>query len=103
VISLSTVVRKPCPSSLENFNFQVVQISNLAQKPTTQDPSKHGPFEAPFEDGIFISEIGAGHFLLFNKFAVVPNHLLVVSNGFVPQSLILTKSDFLTTFFAINA
>lgn len=80
-----------------------MQISNLAQKPTTHDPNKHPPFEPPFEDGMFISEIGVDHYLLFNKFAVVPNHLLVVSNGFIPQSLILTKSDFLTTFFAMNA
>ena len=41
-----------------------------------------------------LSKVGLTHTLLFNKFCVLPNHLLVITNDYVFQHESLSKSDF---------
>ncbi len=40
------------------------------------------PFVEPFEEGLFIDEITESHRVIFNKFAVTDNHVLVITKEF---------------------
>jgi len=52
------------------------------------------PFLPPFEEGLFVQKLSDAHSLLFNKFAVVKDHMLVVTTKFEHQSSLLHKGDF---------
>ena len=78
VIKFDIVNKSKCKSSLANFNFSVVQVGGLQKKDNAtvdSNTTKKSPFVAPFEDGLYISRINETHLLLFNKFAIVKNHL----------------------------
>jgi ATP adenylyltransferase len=55
--------------------------------------SKTDPFLYPFEPGIFLANIGE-YYLLFNKYPAVPQHVLLVTNQFQPQTDPLSLADF---------
>ena len=75
--------------------FSLNFMDKLDQKPTLkQNQHKNDPFLPPFDEGQFICELGSGHNLLFNKYAVVKYHLLVVSKNFENQEEILNRDDF---------
>ena len=70
------------------INFDVRMIQSLANKPTLaqnkekakKDTSKpFDPFVPPFEPGLFIDELSLTHNLLFNKFCICREHVLVVT------------------------
>jgi ATP adenylyltransferase/5',5'''-P-1,P-4-tetraphosphate phosphorylase II len=52
-------------------------LKNLDKKPFGGATSN--PFLPPFEEGLFIDDLNSSHRLLFNKFPIFKNHLLVVS------------------------
>lgn len=63
-------------------------ISSLNEKPDlnqnlnnkSEDSSKpKDPFSPPFEEGLYIDEITSTHRLLYNKFSLAPEHVLVVT------------------------
>jgi ATP adenylyltransferase len=56
-------------------------LAKLAKKPSLQTPSPtfKDPFLPPFEEGLFINELSETHSLLFNKFQVCKEHVLVVT------------------------
>lgn len=59
---------------------------------------------APFQKGIFVSELlSKSHLLLFNKFSLNRNHLLVVTQKFEKQNTILTTEDLAATYFTVTA
>lgn len=51
------------------------------------------PFLPPFEEGLFISELSPTHTLLFNKFQVCKEHVLVVTTKFERQDSPLDRND----------
>ena len=70
--------------------FSVRLIETLAQKPTllqnqyeeikeTQEVKSKDPFSPPFEDGLYIGELTETHRLLFNKFSIANEHVLVIT------------------------
>ena len=62
------------------------------------------PYLAPFQKGIFVSELlSKSHLLLFNKFSLSRNHLLVVTQRFEKQNTILTTEDLAATYFTVTA
>lgn len=65
------------------MNAHLVQNLKKKEQITEKNDSfiKDDPFLPPFEKGMFITEIGE-HRVLYNKFPVVKNHVLVVSKNF---------------------
>ena len=57
----------------------IFYLKNLKKKIDSRKIQKSNPFIAPFEPGIFIMDLKYGNKLLFNKYAVVKKHLLVVT------------------------
>jgi len=77
------------------IRFQVRQATNLVrkQKVTKQRPPDFDPF-LPYEPDLYVGDAGDAHVVLFNKFAVIDDHLLIVTVEFEHQDLPLTAQDF---------
>ena len=75
--------------------FQVRQATNLVrkQKVTKQRPPDFDPF-LPYEQDLYVGDAGDAHVVLFNKFAVIEDHLLIVTVEFEHQDRPLTAKDF---------
>ena len=78
------------------ITFHFSYIENLNKKYTAQ--TKTYPYLPPFETGLFITDLSPTHRLLFNKFALVKNHVLVVTNFFQDQKDPLNLNDFASSF-----
>lgn len=48
----------------------------------------------PFEEGQFIEELSDSHSLIFNKFSVAHEHVIVITNEFEEQTGPLSVDDF---------
>ena len=50
----------------------------------------------PFDQNLFVSDLNSSpdHVVIFNKFCVVPEHLLIITKGFVEQSADYSQQDF---------
>ena len=70
--------------------FLVRVVSNLARKREAeisrprQLKTNRNPF-LPYENELFVAEIGDSHVCLLNKFNVVDHHLLIVTREFEDQ------------------
>jgi sulfate adenylyltransferase (ADP) / ATP adenylyltransferase len=56
-------------------------------------PIRRNPF-LPFDSNLFLSELFSDYVLIFNKFCVVPEHLLIITRAFVEQSAEFSLKDF---------
>lgn len=56
------------------------------------------PFLPPFDAGIFIMNLSKTHCLIFNKFQVTRDHLLVITRLYEPQTDSLTEVDLFETY-----
>jgi ATP adenylyltransferase len=79
----------------DGIDFLVRILTNLKRKETaTQQQSKDfNPF-LPYDQELFITNIGEHHVCLLNKFNVVDDHLLIVTREFEEQESWLTSQDF---------
>ena len=71
------------------------EISATATCPTI-DSSKlsRNPF-LPFDQNLLVSDLDSSVYaLIFNKFCLIPEHLLVITRDFVEQAAELTSTDF---------
>lgn len=57
-------------------------------------PANVDPFSAENYKGLFISELSKTHVLLYNKFHLVPYHVLIVTKKFEHQNSLLNAQDF---------
>lgn len=78
--------------------FLVRVLAHLEAKARLRDKEEsdrraHNPF-LPYEQALFVSDVGPHHVCLFNKFNVVEHHLLLVTRNFEHQDLLLTVDDF---------
>jgi sulfate adenylyltransferase (ADP) / ATP adenylyltransferase len=48
----------------------------------------------PFDQNLLVSELNSSYVLIFNKFCVVPEHLLIITRDFVEQGAEYSKEDF---------
>ena len=85
-------------------------ISRLKLKEKNKEKELRNPFLPPFEDvtfyikkGLFISELEPSHRLLYNKFNIFTNHLLVVTKEFEAQSNELAEGDFRQSILVLKA
>ena len=85
--------------SLQPQKFQLRFSPSLANKPKgPSDPTKPRKPADPFaypppSAGLFLADVGASHFLVLNKFAVVPEHFILATRDFRPQTHVLEPRD----------
>ncbi|KAJ3573086.1 hypothetical protein NPX13_g4826 [Xylaria arbuscula] len=77
--------------------FQVRYSPALAQKPKPPKPVEpnsrpFNPFENP-SPALLVAQLLPSHRLVLNKFAVVPEHFILATRDFKPQTHILEPSD----------
>ncbi|KFA63149.1 hypothetical protein S40285_04775 [Stachybotrys chlorohalonatus IBT 40285] len=88
--------------------FQLRFSPSLANKPKgpAPDPTKPSkPFD-PFENpppGLFVTDLGPFHFLVLNKFAVVPEHFILATREYKLQTHVLEEPDLEATLACIQA
>lgn len=80
----------------QGINF-IISVKQEELKKPIRGSNKTDPFLYPFEEGIHIKNIGTNYRLLFNKFAILNKHLLIVTYQFEKQSDPLTVQDFQVT------
>ena len=91
--------------------FQLRFCPALAAKPKEKVPDWSKPKEKidPFADPspeLLINDIPThkpSHFLVLNKFPVIPNHFIIATKANLPQTDILDESDLSATYACINA
>lgn len=67
---------------------------SLGAKSAAAHGAKRGNPFLPYEEELFVSDIGPDHVCLLNKYPVIANHLLVITRQFEPQESLLTLNDF---------
>ncbi|HJL16007.1 MAG TPA: DUF4922 domain-containing protein [Sandaracinaceae bacterium LLY-WYZ-13_1] len=75
------------------FALRVVSSLRAKDRAARSRPRTTNPF-APYEETLFVDDVGADHVLLLNKFPVFADHLLLVTRAFAPQEAALTDADF---------
>ncbi|KAI7901684.1 ATP adenylyltransferase-domain-containing protein [Cokeromyces recurvatus] len=92
----STTVEKES----NGMNFKITLVPALAQKKSNQkveeDGKKCNPFENP-EPALVVKELDE-HRILLNKYAVIPNHLIIATKEFKKQSEPLMPNDLYESF-----
>lgn len=61
-------------------------------------PESSDCFMAPFSEGIFLMNISKTHSIIYNKYPVFKDHLLVITWAFENQSTRLTNNDLIATY-----
>ncbi|KAF4976743.1 hypothetical protein FZEAL_6621 [Fusarium zealandicum] len=93
---------------VNSIPFQLRFSPALASKPKAppRDQSKpQKPFD-PFADPpatLRVTDLGPSHFLVLNKFAVVPEHFILATTEFKPQTHVLEEADLEATLACIEA
>lgn len=87
--------------------FQLRFSPALAHKPKAPKPKEpnakpFNPFENP-SPAMLIADLPPSHRLVLNKFAVVPEHFILVTRDVKPQTHVLEKGDIAATFACIQA
>ena len=90
------------------MQFQLRFSPALANKPKAppHDPEKPRKVFNPFAEpsaALKITDLGSSHFLVLNKFAIVPEHFILATTEFKPQTHVLEESDLEATFACIEA
>jgi ATP adenylyltransferase len=90
--ALQPIATESCVIADGGIDFVVRFISSLARK----EAARAGPADplGNYEPDLFVADVSATHYVLLNKFNVVPKHLLVVTRRFEPQEAPLTLEDF---------
>lgn len=90
-----------CAINDKGIDFVVRIAKNLdrrRQSPDAMDStakSTDKPFNPflPYEQALWVADIGTNHAVLLNKFNVIGNHLLIVTKHFEHQDRLLTEDD----------
>ncbi|KAL7626412.1 bifunctional AP-4-A phosphorylase/ADP sulfurylase [Parahypoxylon ruwenzoriense] len=96
------VILKPC-----SIPFQLRFSPALALKPKVPRPNqpngtRFNPFESP-SPAMLVADLPPSHRLVLNKFAVVPEHSILITTEVKAQTHILEKDDIAATFACIRA
>jgi sulfate adenylyltransferase (ADP) / ATP adenylyltransferase len=76
----------------EGVRFVVRIASSLERKAAPLD-ARAEPL-GDYEPDLFVAELSSTHYVLLNKFNVLPHHLLIVTRRFEPQEAPLSAGDF---------
>ncbi|PCD38321.1 hypothetical protein AU210_006797 [Fusarium oxysporum f. sp. radicis-cucumerinum] len=94
--------------NVDSIPFQLRFSPSLANKPKPppkdlNKPQKpFDPFENPLP-ALKVTDLGPSHYLVLNKFAVVPEHFILATTEFKPQTDVLEESDLEATLACIEA
>ncbi|KAM0259845.1 hypothetical protein ACHAQJ_003089 [Trichoderma viride] len=94
---------------VNSIPFQLRFSPSLANKPKGPPPDPSQPRKPPFDPfanppaSLFITDLGPSHFLVLNKFAVVPEHFILATKENKPQTHVLEASDLEATLACIEA
>ena len=66
----------------DGIDFQVRVIEGLAKKPTGPAVKKADVFMPPFEEGLFLFDLTKTHRVVFNKFCVCDEHMVLITKEF---------------------
>jgi ATP adenylyltransferase len=90
--ALQPIATESCVIEDGGIQFVVRFVSSLARKAA----ARAGPADplGDYEPDLFVADVSATHYVLLNKFNVLPKHLLVVTRRFEPQEAPLTLGDF---------
>ncbi|KAG0254585.1 bifunctional AP-4-A phosphorylase/ADP sulfurylase [Actinomortierella ambigua] len=70
--------------------------------PVVRNVQKSNPF-LPHTPALFVTDAGENHKILLNKFCIVPEHFLIVTKEFRPQTQPLSPQDLLTAWRSLKA
>ncbi|KAM3500055.1 hypothetical protein MY10362_006754 [Beauveria mimosiformis] len=96
------------------LTFQVRFSPSLANKPKAPPPQRETaettpskPFD-PFAyttppPPLFVGDVGPAHFLVLNKFAIVPGHFILATRAYKPQTDVLEADDLHATLACLRA
>ncbi|KAL5354823.1 bifunctional AP-4-A phosphorylase/ADP sulfurylase [Pseudogymnoascus australis] len=92
---------------MNGIPFQLRYCPTLKSKPNSNGPksSSSTPFN-PFlnpSPALFITDIGPSHHLVLNKFALTPNHTILATKTFKPQTDLLAAEDLEATYALLTA
>lgn len=85
-----------------NLTFIVRMVDNLNRKDRAKKAQKKlqkksgkqfNPF-LPYEQDLFITNLGSDHVCILNKFNVIEYHLLIITREFEPQENFISLADF---------
>lgn len=85
--------------------FQLRFSPALANKPKSQKSPNSKPID-PFENppkGLFITDIPPSHFLVLNKFPVIPDHFILATKAFKQQTDVLEQDDLEAAYACLKA
>ncbi|KAK2616473.1 bifunctional AP-4-A phosphorylase/ADP sulfurylase [Conoideocrella luteorostrata] len=93
---------------VQSIAFQLRFSPALANKPKgpPPDPSRQKKTVDPFAHppaSLFIADVAPSHYLVLNKFAVVPEHFILATREFKEQTHVLQESDLESTLSCIEA
>ena len=94
-------------SILTAVQFQLRFSPALANKPKSNKPKipsskPFDPFESP-PAGLFIASLPPSHFLVLNKFPVIPDHFILATKDFKQQTDLLEKDDLEAAYACLKA
>jgi len=94
----------------EGIEFMVHVLDSLARKSeekkirarlSTAETKQRDPF-LPYEEALFVGHILPSHIALLNKYNVVNNHTLIVTQAFEEQTDLLNQTDFLAIWLCLS-
>ncbi|KAI0118700.1 HIT-like domain-containing protein [Nemania sp. FL0031] len=83
--------------AIGSLAFQLRYSPSLAQKPkppkpVDQNTRPFNPFENP-SPALLVAQLPPSHRLVLNKFAIVPEHFILATKDFKPQTHLLERGD----------
>jgi ATP adenylyltransferase len=89
----------------QGYGFILKIARNLRDKPKAKkvpDGTWKNPFLPPDKD-LFVCSLSETHSLVLNKFNITPHHVIIITNGFVPQEEPLSRADFTATWRVVDS
>lgn len=97
---LNALVRIPATASTIDEDGLALQLLSVApedlliRKPINRGrATDHNPF-LPYEEDLFVANLGSAHVAILNKFPVNAGHLLIITRDFEEQTAPLNSGDF---------
>lgn len=91
---------------LHGAPFQLRFCPALANKPKSEKPKGEKKAFDPFENppaALLVTELPPSHFLVLNKFAIVPEHFILATKAFKQQTHLLEADDLAAAYACLKA
>ncbi|KAI9061770.1 hypothetical protein FKP32DRAFT_1594300 [Trametes sanguinea] len=97
-----------CPALQNKPKLPPPDFSEDAPSPEQQEKKRHDPFAPPYVPNLYLGEVrdeaeGNEYVILFNKYSVVPHHILMVTKDFQSQTSPLMPPDLVQAYLFLVA